>query len=119
VKSPFSGFTGSAVTGWAAEAPGSAGLPRPPEVVPAGTSPPADWASALVAADTGAPSSSYGCPLAPSGHRLAAARDLGCHKMPGCGPVPVGAPRATACHLASRSRPASQDQVSGSVAARW
>src|SRR5216684_2756434 len=38
----------------------------PPVVAPAGTSPPAEGASACVAALTGAPSRTYGCPAAPS-----------------------------------------------------
>jgi hypothetical protein len=66
VKSPFSVFTGSPADACPADAPGSARLPCPPAVVPAGTSPPAEGASAWVAEDTGAPSSRYGCPFVPS-----------------------------------------------------
>ena len=64
VKSPFSVFTGSPAV--ACDTPGAAGLDPPPAVAPAGTSPPVVGASACVAALTGAPSSTYGCPVAPS-----------------------------------------------------
>src|SRR6266851_3426667 len=63
VKTPFSVFTGSPAA--ASETPGAAGF-APPVVAPAGTSPPAEGASACVAALTGAPSRTYGCPAAPS-----------------------------------------------------
>src|SRR5260370_2899881 len=63
VKSPFSVSTGSPAA--ARATPGAAWLDDPPVVVPASTSPPADGASAAVAADTGAPRSTYGWPLGP------------------------------------------------------
>src|SRR5260370_14400355 len=63
VKSPFSVSTGSPAA--ARATPGAAWLDDPPVVVPASTSPPADGASAAVAADTGAPRSTYGWPVVP------------------------------------------------------
>ncbi len=62
VKTPVSVFTGSPAI--ACATPGAAEF-TPPAVAPAGTSPPAEGASACVAALIGAPSSTYGCPTAP------------------------------------------------------
>src|SRR5450755_918857 len=63
VKSPLSVSTGSPAI--ACRTPGAAGF-APPEAAPAGTSPPADGASACVPALAGTPASTYGCPVAPS-----------------------------------------------------
>ncbi|HVB45891.1 MAG TPA: hypothetical protein VNF47_24720 [Streptosporangiaceae bacterium] len=63
VKSPFSVFTGSPAVAW--DTPGAAGF-DPPITDPDGTSPPVDGARAAVAELTGAPASTYACPVAPS-----------------------------------------------------
>jgi hypothetical protein len=63
VKSPLSVSTGSAAVAWFT--PGAAGF-DPPTAASGATSPPVPGASAAVAADTGCPSSTYGCPETPS-----------------------------------------------------
>jgi hypothetical protein len=62
-KSPFSVFTESAAV--VCMTPGAAGF-DPPIAVPDSTSPPVDGASAAVEELTGAPASTYACPVAPS-----------------------------------------------------
>ena len=61
VKSPFSVFTGSPAD--ACDTPGAAGFDVPPAVVPAGTSPPVEGASAWVAELTGGAEQDIGLSL--------------------------------------------------------